>query len=404
MNLLGIHLTLLIGPTLAVPAPLVLADALSAVEVTHNDSGRSGFQLTFQVGRSGPQDLVDYGLLENPALLKPWNRVVLVVRLAVAPKVLFDGFITQVQLQPGSQPGASTLTVIGEDVSVMMDLEQKSVEHPGLADPLIVARLIAGYPLLQMVPVIVPPPSVDVPVPTRRVPVQNGTDLEHLQTMAERHGYVFFVKPGLVPMQNVAYWGPPPRGSVPQRALSVNMGPATNTESMSFQYNALAPTTVSGTIQDAESGLQVPVESFPVSTRIPLASRQALLVQQPQVRKTLFGLPARSAESPTQASRPGGQEAETPAALSYSQAMARAQAMVDASTDKVVTASGELDALRYGELLEPRGLVGVRGVGRSYDGHYYVQSVTHSIRKGEYKQRFVLNREGTGSLTPLVRA
>lgn len=74
--LLGIHLTLLIGPTIAVPAPATMIEALTSVSVTHNDRGRSGFELTFQIGRSGPLDLIDFGLAQNP-LLKPFNRVVL---------------------------------------------------------------------------------------------------------------------------------------------------------------------------------------------------------------------------------------------------------------------------------------------------------------------------------------
>ena len=49
--LLGVNLTLLIGPTVAVPAPLMLMQALQKVEVTHSDEGQSGFQVTFQVGR-----------------------------------------------------------------------------------------------------------------------------------------------------------------------------------------------------------------------------------------------------------------------------------------------------------------------------------------------------------------
>ena len=44
----------------------------------------------------------------------------------------------------------------------------------------------------------------------------------------------------------------------------------------------------------------------------------------------------------------------------YMQAYARAQSMTDQSVDNVVTASGTLDALRYGDLLKPRGLVGLR--------------------------------------------
>jgi hypothetical protein len=60
----------------------------------------------------------------------------------------------------------------------------------------------------------------------------------------------------------------------------------------------------------------------------------------------------------------------------------------------VVTGSGSLDVARYGRVLQARRLVGIRGAGRTYDGVYYVKSVTHSIKRGEYKQSFTLAREG----------
>ena len=142
MSLLGIHLTLMMGPTIAVPVPFSIAEALTSVQVTHNDSGASGFQLTFQVGRSGPLDLLDYGLLTNP-LLRPFVRVILLVRFAIAPQVLMDGIITQIQLSPSNEPGASTLTVTGEDVSVMMDLEQEQSSDP------VIPGIISSSPSLS---------------------------------------------------------------------------------------------------------------------------------------------------------------------------------------------------------------------------------------------------------------
>src|SRR5688572_20258330 len=129
MSLLGIHLTLMMGDTIAVPVSLPIADALTSVEVTHNDSGPSGFQLTFQVGRSGLLDLLDYGLVANP-LMRPFTRAVLLVRFAVVPQVLMDGIITQVNLSPNEEPGTSTLIVTGEDISLMMDLEERPGELP----------------------------------------------------------------------------------------------------------------------------------------------------------------------------------------------------------------------------------------------------------------------------------
>jgi hypothetical protein len=87
--------------------------------------------------------------------------------------------------------------------------------------------------------------------------------------------------------------------------------------------------------------------------------------------------------------------------LNAVQAFGRAQAMTDASVDAVVV-EGELDALRYGNLLQPRGLVGVRGAGYLHDGFWYVKRVKHSLQKGQYRQQFTLAREGLGSTTPVV--
>ncbi|MFD0635998.1 hypothetical protein ACFQ9X_34940 [Catenulispora yoronensis] len=74
-------------------------------------------------------------------------------------------------------------------------------------------------------------------------------------------------------------------------------------------------------------------------------------------------------------------------------AMLKAVSVTAASAD-CVTGQGRLDVLRYGRVLAPRGIVGVRGAGPAYDGFYYVRSVTHEIRRGEYKQDFSLARDG----------
>ena len=66
--------------------------------------------------------------------------------------------------------------------------------------------------------------------------------------------------------------------------------------------------------------------------------------------------------------------------------------------------SGSLDGGRYGRLLEARGLGGVRGAGLAFDGLYYVESVTTTIKRGACKQSFRLTRNGLVSLTPMVPA
>jgi hypothetical protein len=369
-------LTLLIGPTLPVPASPDLVEALDHVEVTASDRGRSGFQIVFSAGRSGSSDLVDYGLLSRPEL-RPFSRVLLLVAFGGPPKVLIDGVITHRELLPGDLPGNGTFTVTGEDVSVMMDLEEKNAEHPAQAENTIAAQLIGSYPTYGLIPQVTTPSTVDTPTTTERVPVQRGTDLAYLNAMAARFGFVCYVIPGPAQMSNTVYWGPPVRSGPPQRALTVDMGVETNVEQISFRANGLAPTKVRGVVQDRSNNQVVSVTSS-ASLRTPL-SAQPDWQTLPATRTTLT----------------------CGSGLTATQAQARAQGTADASTDSV-TATGTLDALRYGDLLTARGLVELRGAGWTHNGLWYVQQVTHRIKRGEYTQAFTLTRDGSGSTISAV--
>jgi hypothetical protein len=353
-------------------------EAVDTIEITHQDEGRSGFQLNLRVGRSGPTDILDYSLLRGTTF-RPFNRIIISVIFNAIPSVIVDGIITHQQLATINEPGGSRLTVTGEDVSVMMDMEEKNMEYPAQDETIIANRIITSYAQYGLIPMVIPPTTIDIPVPTERTPVQQGTDLEYLREMAERHGYIFYVTAGPVPGQNTAYWGPPVRVGVPQKALSVNMGPETNVNQINFTYNALNPVLQSGSVQDRSTDQSIPVETF-TSTRIPLSSQPAVQVNYPNVRRRRF--------------RRSG--------VNTSQAYAQAQGATDSSTNETVTATGELDSTVYGDILQPRSLVGLRGVGYTYDGTYYVQRVTHIIKKDVFKQRFTLNREGTGAISPAV--
>ena len=65
--LLGVNLSLLIGPTLPLPATPDIAEAVQSVSVTQSDEGRSGFQIVLQIGRAGLADMLR-DRLEDPAL------------------------------------------------------------------------------------------------------------------------------------------------------------------------------------------------------------------------------------------------------------------------------------------------------------------------------------------------
>ena len=333
--------------------------------------------MTFSVGRSGLADLLDYQLLSNP-LLRPFNRVVLVVTIGVTPYVLIDGIITHQQLNPSNEPGQSTMTITGEDVSVMMDLHEESNTYPNQPDYGVATSIISSYGQYGLIPLVIPPSSVEVPVSSDFTPAQHTTDYKYLQTLASSQNFVFFVAPTNIPMVNTAYWGPPVMIGVPQSSLCFNMGRETNVNSISFQYDAMQPSLLSGQFVDRNTDSTLSVEVY-ASTLPILSSQPAFLVNQPNVKTTLF--------------QGNG--------LNSLEAAARAQAVTNGSTE-AVTGTGEIDSLSYGGVLRARQLVGLRGVGWSYDGTYYVQSVTHNIKLGEYTQSFTITREGLGSLSQVL--
>ncbi|MDV7390904.1 hypothetical protein RZS08_06115, partial [Arthrospira platensis SPKY1] len=118
----GIRLQLLIGPTVPLPAPYPVTSAFVSLEVTNRDRERDGFQMTFTLGKNTP---LGYGLLQS-GIFKPGNRVIIGVVINVLPQVLIDGIITHHQVMPGNQPGESRLVITGEDITLKLDLEEKS--------------------------------------------------------------------------------------------------------------------------------------------------------------------------------------------------------------------------------------------------------------------------------------
>lgn len=373
MSLLGIRMNVLMGKTVPIPLAPWLTEALDKVEVTHNDEGASGFQMVFRIGRGGPAALLDYPTM---MAVKAGMRVIITVLFSGIPRVLSDGIITHLQLIPRNEPGESLLCATGEDLTCAMRMEEKQAEHAAQSEKDIVTKIIAEYSKYGMRPDVKSPPLIDPPSTTERVPVQRGSDLAYIKLLGQRFGYDFYITPGPVPGLNQAYWGPRNNLGVPQRALTVNMGPATNVESINFKDDSQEPVSVSGFIQDRQTNKMIPIQTL-VSTRIPIALS---LPNPTSLRKVLY---------------------EPSSGLTATQSLSRAQGCMDASMD-TMKVDGKVDTTRYNNILWPRKLVGLRGVGFKNDGFYYVNKVTHCIERGTYQQEFTLSRSGSGSLVPVV--
>ncbi|GAA0316862.1 hypothetical protein GCM10010302_64940 [Streptomyces polychromogenes] len=367
-----LRLMLLMGPLLPVPVPAGLTDALRSVRVTSSSQQASGFQLTFAVSA---RSVIRRALL--PAgLLDPGVRVVVAAVVDGSPTVLSDGIVTQQELAPSADPGASTLTLTGEDLTVLMDLRHERACFPGMPHQVRAAAVCAKYARYGIVPLAVPPVMTDLPDPVRHIPVQASTDLAYLKALASEVGHVFFLEPGPLPGASTAYWGPEVRAGLVQPALTLGAGAASTAESLSFTYDGLSRTqyTVGLTEPRTKLHVELPVPDLSL-LHPPLAARPAVTLKQEPLPDT------------------GGRSVAEALLLGLSRTSTAADA---------VRATGKLDVLRYGHVLRARRLVGVRGAGPAHDGLYYVSSVTHDIRRGEYAQTFSLTRDGLVSQTPVV--
>ncbi|MFO0606339.1 MAG: hypothetical protein U0324_24425 [Polyangiales bacterium] len=369
IDLLGIRLFLQLGPTLPLPAPFPVVEALRSLEVRMSNSGRDGFQLSFAVGRDA---LVDSALVAS-GLLEPPNRVVVSLLMGALPEVLIDGVITDVQYAPSPQAGESTLHVTGEDLTLMMDLEEQNRTFEARPDFAIVMELLAPYMArYQIVPTVTP--TTDIPLPTDRTPTQQGTDLAHIRHLAERNGYVFYVEP-MAPGVSRAYWGPDAPAGLPQPAINVGMGSHRPAEGpLQGRFEALGPAAPVVTITEPNTGIQIPVP-VPQLAAVPPTARPATPLRRTLARNTAGLDPARAALEGVAAAARGSD---------------------------AVRVSGEVDGARYGAVLRSRRLVGVRGMGLTWDGFYSVEQVTHRLQRGEYRQSFTLKRSGFISPSPAV--
>jgi hypothetical protein len=181
----GIYLTLMVGPAVPVPAPRAAVDALTGATVTVAAGQRSGFQLTFSIDNRSPlHNLFLIGAGQTPLL-----RVILVLTVNGTPQVLVDGVTTRSDLSSGSQPGQSTLTVTGEDLTRVMDLvDFGGIPYPALPPEARVALIVAKYAFFGIVPMVIPSLFLDVPIPIEKIPTHQGTDLKYVEQLAAEAG------------------------------------------------------------------------------------------------------------------------------------------------------------------------------------------------------------------------
>jgi hypothetical protein len=244
-----------------------------------------------------------------------------------------------------------------------------------------VALLLAKYALFGVVPLVIPSVMLFEPLPTDQIPSQQGSDLAYIRYLAEQVGYVFYLDPGPAPGMTKAYWGPQIKVGPVQPALSSDMDAYTNVESLRFKFDQQKNRIPIIFVNNEQTGVSIPIPIPGISPLNPL----------------LGLIPPLPTNIMADLKPPRDDISKRPIPQAIMQGLAAAAEYMEA-----VTAEGSLDVTRYGGILKARQLVGVRGSGPAFDGLYYVKSVTHKIKRGEYKQDFTLSRNGLVSTVPNI--
>jgi hypothetical protein len=362
----GVHLTLMIGPAIPVAVPESVLDALVSVEVT-NASGKeaSGFELTFTLSNNSP--LQTLFLLAGGVGI-PFVRVVIVITVSGTPSVIMDGVMTDHSFSPGTD-GQSTLSVKGTDLTGIMEIiDFSGIPYPAMPREARVALVIAKYAVLGLIPMVIPSILLDVPLPIETIPRQQGHDLAYVQQLADEVGYIFCIEPTSTPGVSFGYWGPEVRTGTPQPALNINMDQETNIDSLNCRFDKNAKVMPIVWVQEPITKVPIPI---PIPDITPLNPPLGAI---PPIPPRIQELTGNAKYSPLQGIVIGLTKA--------------------AQSADCVFCDGTLDVVRYGQPLQARRLVGLRGAGQAFDGLHYVKRVTHKIKRGEYKQSFSLVRNG----------
>lgn len=373
-----ILLSLLIGPIVPLPVPAAIINALESVTATTSADSDSGFQLSFKVtSKSELNTIFLIAAGQNTSVGTPPLRVVFIVTINGRPQPVFDGVATNVEVQAGQNGQPGSITVTGEDLTKVMDMiDFSGIPYPAMPIEARVALICAKYAAFGIVPLPIPSLFPDVPIPVDKIPAHRGTDLAYLRQLAEEVGHIFYIEPSEIPLTNVAYFGPEIKVGPPQPALNIDMDIHTNVEDLNFSFDPTKGVLPIVFIQNPQTRIPIPI---PIPNLNPLQPPLGVLSTPLSNIKMLKDT---AKMNPMQAISKGLNEAK--------------------KSQDSVTATGKLDVLKYGRLLKPRKLVGVRGAGVAYDGLYYVNKVTSTIKKGEFKQSFSLTRNGLISITPRV--
>jgi phage protein D len=348
------------------PAPAELIDVIQRLEVEDHADMADMVRLTVAIAirdGCGSWNVVDENTFQRLTKLR--------INVNVGSgktEPLIEAYVIQTSADFANQPGQSVLNVVAMEPTVKMNLKETVRAWPNMADSDIAEEIFTGSDYQFGA-------DIDPTQPTRdendHTEMQRGTDIQFLQSLAQRNGYECYVE--LNPESGIVegHFHKPRLQQSPQGVLTVNMGDATNVNSFQASFDMLQATTAKAANVDVHSSDQQSTDSDSAED------------------KSLGSASTVPADNPRQVLLSGTGLSET------GELQTAAQAELDRSAF-AITAEGEVNTVAYGDVLRAKRPVLLRGAGRQFSGLYYVQRVTHTFTGDGYTQHFSLKRNASG--------
>jgi phage protein D len=288
---------------------------------------------------------------------------------------VFDGYVTSVDFDVGSEPGSSAIEIGAMDTSVLMSLEEKIVTWNDMSDSDIAQAITAKYPASVQAD-----PTQTVHQENDTTIVQRGTDIQFVRELAQRNGMEFYFETDQDSGAITAYFRAPQLDGTPQPDLSVQSGDDSNLKSFAVHLTGQRPLAVKVVQMDVAQNSATPAQA--TNSQLPSigASDANILVAGP------LGSLVTPADAQAQMLVLG------PPTSDATEMQTIAQAVRDEAS-WFITARGEINSEAYQTVLRPHRLVLVRGAGKAYSGKYYVTRVVHNLNgDGSYAQNFEARR------------
>lgn len=288
---------------------------------------------------------------------------------------VFDGYITAVNTNWGSQPGSSHLEIDAMDTSVLMSLEEKVATWPNLSDSDIVQQIVSGYGVQVNVDST---PTVHQENDTTII--QRNTDIQFVRELAQRNGLEFYFETDKDSGEVNVFLRAPQLEGTPQPDLAIQFGQESNLKSFVARVVGQRPLSVKTTQIDVKA-------NSPNSAQV--GDTQFTKLGNTDANE-LIGGPLGSLVTPkdvlAQMLLLGTPTSDATELQTLAQAVRDEAAWL-------ITANGEINSEAYQTVLRPHRMVLVKGAGSRYSGKYYVTQVTHElVGDGTYAQKFEARR------------